>query len=294
MLKDTHDTATQITIGLPFFNNEDTLQNALKSILKQSIKNWKLILINDGSTDNSHHTIGDAILQDPRVTYIDDSTNRGLVFRLNQIADLCTTPFLVRMDADDMMVPERIETQLNYLLENPDVDLVDSALYSVDGDLQVVGIRGMEPLRYSAREIVLKSMLNHATITGKTNWFKRNKYNPDFLRAEDYELWCRTFSFSNFRRIEKPLYIVREGRVNVKNYERSMNTCRKILRLYGPSHLTGKELQIEVVKTYLKAIVYRVMGLLGWQDVLTKHRNHVLDEQERIHINLLIEDITRD
>ncbi len=285
-------TPSPITIGLPFYNNEKTLHYTLSSILKQSFSNWKLILINDGSTDRSHEGLSPDILNDPRVTYIHDKTNRGLVYRLNQIADLCDTPFLARMDADDMIVPDRIEIQLQYLLAHPDVDLVDSALCSIDENNQVLGIRGMEPIRYSPVDIMLKSMLNHATIAGKTSWFKANRYDPAFVRAEDYELWCRTFSFSNFRRIEQPLYIVREGKVNVKNYVRTMQTCRKVFRLYGPQYLSAEQLRKEIFKTYIKSFLYQTLGLFGFQDILSKQRNRSLPAHESQKMQLIVSNIT--
>lgn len=281
MISTTENTSSPITIGLPFYNNEKTLHYTLMSILKQSFSNWKLILINDGSTDRSHDCIPEDILYDSRVTYIRDQVNRGLVYRLNQIADLCDTPFLARMDADDMITPDRIEIQLQYMLEHPDVDLVDSALCSIDENNQVMGMRGMEPIHYSPVDILLKSMLNHATIVGKTSWFKTNKYDPAFVRAEDYELWCRTFTFSTFKRIELPLYIVREGKVNVKNYVRTMRTCRKVLQQYGPQYLSVQQLRKEIFKTYLKSFLYQALGLFGFQDILSKQRNRSLPVQER-------------
>ncbi|MNE02266.1 putative glycosyltransferase EpsE [compost metagenome] len=262
--------------------------------MKQSFTNWKLILINDGSTDNSDQSISREILNDPRVTYINDKTNRGLVYRLNQIADLCDTPYLARMDADDMIVPDRIETQLNYLLEHPEVDLVDSALYTIDEDNQVVGIRGMEPISYLPEQIIVRSMLNHATIVGKAGWFKNNKYNGDFLRAEDYELWCRTFTFSNFKRIEKPLYIVREGKVNVKNYILTMRSCRKVLKWYGPRYLSSTRVKREIFKTYMKGALYKITGFFQLQHILTKNRNRQLVEQERLQVQSMITGIIGD
>lgn len=291
MIKEIKDSSTLITIGLPFYNNENTLHNTLNSIMKQSLSDWKLILINDGSRDGSHRSIPDEILNDPRVTYINDQENRGLVYRLNQIADLCDTPFLARMDADDLIVPDRLKIQMNFLLNNPDVDLVDSALCSIDEEYQAIGIRGTEPIRYSPVEVMLKSMLNHATIVGKTNWFKENKYNAEFLRAEDYELWCRTFTFSTFKRIEKPLYIVREGRVNVKNYARTMQTCRKVLKLYGPKYLSATLLSKEILKTYIKSFLYQATGFFGLQSFLTKNRNKSLTESDRMKMQSVINGI---
>lgn len=274
------DTGALVTIGLPFFNNEKTLKYTLRSIFNQTYTNWKLILINDGSTDHSYISISEEMLRDPRVQYIDDRTNRGLVSRLNQIAELCDTPYLARMDSDDLMMPERIEVQLSYLLANPKTDVLDSLMYSIDENNHVVGVRNLAPIADDPKAIVLATALNHATIMGKTEWFKNNKYDAAYLRAEDYELWCRTYAFSNFDRIPIPLYIVREGNVNINNYASTMKTCRKILNVYGKGILTSTELTVAIFKTQLKTALYRIYGAFKWQHFLTKRRNSQIEKKD--------------
>lgn len=262
-----------VTIGLPFFNNEKTLLLAIKSVVNQTYKEWKLILINDGSTDGSLEIAQRVAEKDNRIILINDPINRGLIFRLNQLIDLANTVYLARMDADDMMLSNRIGEQIQYLRENPEVDLVDTAMYSIDENNNPVGRRGMEELKKQPRHILKHSHLNHATIIGKTEWFKNNKYDKDFLRAEDYELWCRTSSFSNFSRISIPLYIVREGSVSIKNYRLSMLTLRKIFNKYGYTVLSRRELWVEIQKTYLKEAIYSLAGFLKLQHFLTQRRN---------------------
>jgi len=278
------DAEIMVTIGLPFFNNENTLNYTLKSIFNQTNQNWKLILINDGSTDNSCACISEEILTDSRVQFINDKNNRGLVYRLNQIADLCDTRYLARMDSDDLMMPERIEIQLKYLIEHPEVDLLDSGMYSIDEHYNPFGVRGLCPIAREAKSIILKPALNHATIMGKSEWFKSNKYDPAYLRAEDYELWCRTYASSNFERILLPLYIVREGNVNVKNYALSMKTCRKILNTYGPDFLSKTEFQSAILKTYIKTILYNFFGIFRLQHTISKKRNCELTKNEEIRL----------
>ncbi|MNY06401.1 putative glycosyltransferase EpsE [compost metagenome] len=264
---------------------------AIQSILTQSITNWKLILINDGSTDSSPSIAQEFASKDKRVLYIDDFQNRGLIYRLNQISDLTETKYLARMDSDDIMMPDRLKKQLDFLILNPEVDLLDTALYTIDELGNPVGLRGDCDIATNKIDILKSTMLNHATIVGKTSWFRANKYDPKYVRAEDYELWIRTHDYSNFKRLKIPLYIVREGRVSVKNYVKSMNTLRIIFSNYGPNILSGLQLKIEIFKTYLKSGIYIFAGFFNFQHLLSQRRNAPLETEQKVYVSEVISNI---
>ena len=101
-----------LTIGLPFFNNDKTLADAVKSILIQSYKDWELILIDDGSTDGSNDIAKKFASIDNRIKLVSDGQNRGLIYRLNQIIDLAKGEYIARMDSDDMMMPGKLAKQM--------------------------------------------------------------------------------------------------------------------------------------------------------------------------------------
>src|SRR5690242_569481 len=103
-----------VTIGLPFYNNRSTLELAIKSVIAQTYSNWNLILLDDGSTDGSRE-IAKNYVDDDKISLISDGINKGLICRLNQLAHLATGKYLARMDADDLMDPERIKKQVEYL-----------------------------------------------------------------------------------------------------------------------------------------------------------------------------------
>lgn len=277
-----------VTIGLPFYNCEETLLFAINSILLQTYENWELILVNDGSKDRSVGVAESIVKVDKRIHFYNDGINRGLIYRLNQIADLTTTRYLARMDGDDMMLPDKLERQIDFLEKNPEVDIVDTAIYTIDENLKPVGYRYIEPIKYDKKEVLKKAMLTHATIVGKTEWFRRNRYDSNYIRAEDYELWCRTFNFSNFKRINFPLYIVREGSVNIKNYKTSLRTVRKILIKYAPETLSRSELVLEIFKTYAKTTVYTIAGVFHLQHHLSARRNKPLNKSTKARVRQII------
>ena len=106
-----------ITIGLPFYNAENYLELAIKSVFAQTYQDWELILMDDGSTDRSLEIAKS--INDPRVSVYSDGKNKKLAARLNEIVRLAKYDYLARMDADDLMSTKRIETQMNILKNNP-------------------------------------------------------------------------------------------------------------------------------------------------------------------------------
>src|SRR5271157_3722803 len=111
-----------VTIGLPAFNARPYLELALRSIFAQTFRDWELIIIDDGSSDGSPELLH--CLDDERVRVIADGQHLGLGARLNQIVGMARGRYIARMDADDLMHPERLQTQLDYLLQHPRVDVV--------------------------------------------------------------------------------------------------------------------------------------------------------------------------
>lgn len=284
-----------VTIGIPFYNNEKTLHSAINSVIYQTFKDWKLILIDDGSSDNSLHIAKKLAATDERITVISDGKNKGLVARLNQIIDLANEDYIARMDADDIMLPERIQKQLEVFKKKSDLDVVATAAYTIDENDNPIGIKDAEAIDTTdPKSVFRKSLLIHPSILVKSSWFKKNKYDKDYFRAEDYELWCRTFAYTNFHRIEEPLLLYREGNVSIKNYVASMKTLRKIFRVHGVDILTKREIIKAIASTHLKSAIYKVFGFFSMQYVLTANRNSTLSMTQKNEIKAFVNKINKD
>ncbi|GEC73204.1 Glycosyltransferase involved in cell wall bisynthesis [Flavobacterium flevense] len=278
-----------VSVVVPFYNNEATLLDTIKSVFIQTYKNWELILLNDGSTDKSLEIANS--IKDKRVRVVSDGNNRGLVYRLNQSPSLAQGNYIARMDADDLMHPQRIEKQMAFFLNDDKLDLVDTGAYSIDEEGEPAGIRGLVAIKYDEKFIINNAMLLHASIIGKKEWFLNNQYDKIYVRAEDRELWLRTYKYSKFARVKEPLYIVREGKVNIRNYVQSVKTVRKILRTYGPGIFSKKELKKELLKTYLKTFIIELTGLLNIHHYITKRRNNSLTIEQRKELSKILNEI---
>ena len=168
------------------------------------------------------------------------------------------------MDADDIMVVSRIEEQVTFLDVHPEVDVCGASIMTIDNENRIVG-SGFN-----------KGKVNgffHPTVMGRTSWFKSNPYADWALRAEDFELWSRTSSVSNFYAIGKPLLFYREfGIPTFRKYYLSQRTLLKIFRRYQHYSKPFSWFITNTIKTYSKIMVYAIFATMGKSDYLISRR----------------------
>jgi glycosyltransferase involved in cell wall biosynthesis len=247
--------APKISIGISFKNPGDYFKLAIQSIFAQTFTDWELILLDDGSTDESLALAKS--LQDPRIRVYADGESRGLNVRLNQLVQLAKSDYFARMDADDIMHPQRLEKQYAQLIQHDSNTVIGSAAYSIDETSQIVGIRSnsQQQSGFAARHSFI-----HPTVSAATEWFRRNPYSKDFVfqRSQDAELWCRTTDSTQFINLSEPLLYYRESGVfSFKNY---LGTSLGLLYLitvhYHHSHFQFLYLFLkQLVKLFIVAIV---------------------------------------
>lgn len=200
-----------VTVVLPAWNSAATLRVALESIRWQTLESWELLVMDDGSSDD---TVAVArSIEDGRISVHADGRHAGLATRLNQAIDLARGRFLARMDADDLAYPERLRTQMAFLDSHPDVDLVASRALAFRGDGAVTGLL---PYRADHAAICAKPWsgipMPHPTWFGRIEWFRRFRYAvPDALRAEDQELLIRARFDSRYAACPEILLGYRQG-----------------------------------------------------------------------------------
>jgi len=179
------------------------------------------------------------------------------------------------------MHPKRLERQVEFLDKYPQVDVVGTGIYSVDRKYRVVGSRCITKLAISPAAVLKRSVFSHPTIMGRTRWFRSNRYDPSFVRAEDRELWCRTFQTSKFALMDDFLLFYREvGVFNITKYLKSTITDRKILKRYGPSLVGIPTTCVFYAYSHLKSMLYRAAVLVRVEDLLVKARNSRLSPSQ--------------
>lgn len=182
---------------MSFHNARDTLERSVRSLLWQSYPYWELILLDDGSSDDSAQILRS--FEDPRIRLCSDLVCRGLPVRLNQGIALARGEYIARMDADDIAFPERFARQVAYLQNHPEVDLLATAALLVDADDQPIGVLAAG----QSHEAICRRPwhgfpMPHPTWMGRTDWFRQNPYDELARKAQDQSLLYSTYRTSRF------------------------------------------------------------------------------------------------
>ena len=256
-----------VTIGLPFYNAEKYLALAIESVLQQTYTDWELLLLDDGSTDNSLSIAQSYAQKDSRIKVISDGKNKNLATRLNELPSLAQGLYLARMDADDIMLPARIERQLAVLKAHPEIDVLGTNASIINDENAVTSTR--YPLTPKNTLTRVKSFI-HPTIIAKKQWFLENPYDTKALRMEDAELWYRTHSKYHFVRLNEPLLFYREvGNNYYKKYFLAQQSKAYIFSKYPDEGYWKHYFKAN----FLKGIVYRIAHIFGMEQWLVNRRN---------------------
>ncbi|PKG75765.1 glycosyltransferase family 2 protein [Shewanella sp. GutCb] len=181
-----------ITVAIPIYNAEQYLPLAIQSVLNQSFGDFELILLDDGSTDNSLAIAKS--FEDPRIRVISDGHNMGLPARLNQIVELAKFDLIARMDADDIIPDNRLKLQFDYINAHPCKDLVTTGTGYIDGNSYMGQSLPSPPSEVSLPHMIAgQHGICHASLLVRKSWYMRNQYDGSMARVEDYELWIRAF-----------------------------------------------------------------------------------------------------
>ena len=266
-----------ISIGIPFYNAEQYLEDAICSVLAQRHKKWELILIDDGSTDRSLNIAECYAQKDPRIRVLSDSQNRKLPYRLNQIIQEAKYDFIARMDADDIMSDDRIERQLKILENNKDIDFVTTGYLAIDKDNNLIGVRLGKNYRVTKEQILEGSTnLVHASLLARKSWYLRNQYNENSILAEDFDLWLQAAKMDDLKYevIESPLYFYRVSEnVTKKKILQGYLSQIKIIKENYDNVITAKQKEKIIRKFYLKKLIVEILEKMGLLHILLKKRS---------------------
>src|SRR6267378_470814 len=222
-----------VSVVLPVYNAGQTLPQALASIRLQTFREWELILIDDGSTNDC---MAGFVASDDRIRVVQDGRNLGLAARLNQGIDLARGKYLARMDQDDVAYPSRLERQVEFLERNPNVDLAGTKAIVFRDEGHPVGLF---PFRATHAEICAHPWngfyLPHPTWMGRIEWFHRHRYTiPELVRAEDQDLLLRAYDSSRFACVDEILFGYRKAPQSCGNlWPARINLARAQLRAHA-------------------------------------------------------------
>lgn len=227
----------QVSVLLPCFNAESTIEEALSSLAAQSYRDFEVLCVDDGSTDNTVSILEDWSQRDSRFVLV-KKTHQGVIQAANTGLALCRTPLIVRMDADDRCHPDRIRLQREYLLDNPAVAVVGSLVNGFPAETVGEGFKlyydwlnSLVTHEDISREIFIESPLANPSTAFRKSWIDQVGGYQDHGWPEDYDLWLRLYlAGAQFAKIPQVLLEWREhperlthqdSRYSVENFLRA-------------------------------------------------------------------------
>lgn len=192
------------------YNAERHIGEAIESILNQSIKDWELIIVDDGSTDSTERIIGN--YQDQRIRF-EHRARCGRARALNEAVSLARGDWVANLDADDVSLPHRLELEVDFLEKNRDYGLVGTAKpIVIDGHGKIVDVQTRPRDDLELRNALKKynPFFHSAVMFSKEAWRLVGGYNESIPCLIDYEFWIRIASRYKVVNLEGPMSKKRE------------------------------------------------------------------------------------
>jgi glycosyltransferase involved in cell wall biosynthesis len=278
-----------LSITIPFYNPGVFFLPALQSVFAQTFADWELLLLDDGSTDGSLELAQS--ISDERVRVITDGTNRRQSYRANLGARLARAQYLFRMDADDIMHPDRLAVQLAALRSSSPETVVGTACYSIDKNARIVGWRPATANRVTG--FAARYSFVNPSVAAPTEWFRKNPYSEEYLfrRAEDAELWCRTSSHTEFKWIPQPLLFYREvGVFSIDNYLAGEEAILDLIRNLEQDRARRWWLQ---AKERAKIRLFQGLAVLHCDNLIVRHRYRKVPPDQLKQAELAVRQVTQ-
>jgi len=178
-----------VSVVMSVYNGEAYLEAAIESVLRQSLDSFEFVIVDDGSTDGSNRIIQQFARNYNNIVLIEQE-NRGLPAALNRGIEQARHELIARMDADDIMMPVRLERQLVFLEQNKDVTVACSHVQLINSDGRIVGESRPElPPPSSVGRFV--AFTHSSVMMRKQDVLSAGGYRDEFFYAEDQDLWAR-------------------------------------------------------------------------------------------------------
>ncbi len=208
-----------VSVLLSTYNSESTIEESLISLLNQTYKNLEILIVDDGSTDNTEEICKKFQLSDERILLFSNKKNIGLTKSLNSLAQKASGSLIARQDADDVSLPERIEKQIQFMNKKK-LDAVTTRSLVKQNNKKRPGISFYIPNKLLINR---KNPFIHGTLIIKKNIFKDiGYYDERFYYAQDYKLFYDLLNKGyKVKTLNEALYILNtENNISSENLDR--------------------------------------------------------------------------
>jgi hypothetical protein len=284
LLGDTTATMKSIPLSvvMSVFNGQAFLVEAIESILAQTFRDFEFVIVDDGSTDGTGEILSKFAKQDERIRILRHA-NKGRAESLNVGIGLVSGTYIARMDADDIALQHRLEDQIVFMGQHPEVGLLSGAYERFSGDGRAIDIV-RPPLRDDEIRLMMlrtSAMCHPAVMMKRDIVLTSGGYRKALLDADDYDLWLRMSERTQLANLEQPIlrYRVHSKQSSIANSSHqalcvlAARTASAMRKLGKPDPLTGihrvtPELLIRLGVTKSEIQDSLLANHSGWQEVI--------------------------
>lgn len=283
------DEIPSVSVLLPVHNGKPYLEPCIESVQRQSISNWELVLVDDGSEDGSIDVLRAFAKADERIRLVSIPERKGVTAALNVGLRHCRAELIARLDADDICVPHRLERQRDYLQANPAIVAVGCWVMRIDadGDAIAVGRWPREHTDIDRRLLCGEGGLPHPGAMIRAATLQQiGGYREEFVYAQDKDLWLRLGEVGELANLEEVLLYYREHALStgaVKRTEQDLYLRRAVQdahtrRRLAPHHVRTTGPSLDVTELQQRESWVRAALRSGNMHACRKHLAWIIDK----------------
>jgi len=250
----------RVTIVCSFRNEVKFIGDAVESINRQTFRDFDAVFIDDGSTDGGAEIVRSRAKFDYRI--LTNPTSLGLSKSLNRGVDAADGELIARIDADDMMLPNRLDVQTRYFDQDPRLVLLGASALKVDEKGKTIGSFYL-PIGDRDCKFALNfysPFIHPATMFKKECFYATEGYCVESDPAEDFRLWCALAMVGNVDNVPEPLmkYRIRASSITGSRRKEQLAKHHSIIKTF--------QMHVRPTARYLPLHIWKVVKLLSYKE----------------------------
>lgn len=289
---DTNIGNSELSVIMIVHNGDRYIEKAIDSILVQTYSEFEFLILNDGSTDDTEHIILSCQKKDQRIKYLSNSDKKGLSYSRNRIIREAKGKYILTADADDISLKNRLEIQMQFIKNNPNIDIVGSSIVLMNDEDTI-----FDTWSYPENNNeIIKSLINGCSVANPASLFKKevfnklNGYNESLTICEDWDFFYRASKYFTFHNINEPLiyYRIHNNNISKNKLEHTIVFSTYLQFNLDPKYINSNILQLSELlpdkKEFLAEKVIQfysfwidTYGKLGYKQLSKELYNSVLN-----------------